>query len=187
MKNYTPWYSIWLTLKLCAKKKTDAFVDDLKIFKEYIGAADELFGNMNSLYTTWHGFNATLAWDGLWNFLREYFQDKLGQPIDDIEVITETFNSSFHKRYENNILVSESAVERIIKIVFSEDKKECLLRISPTLSEKKAHLKSSINNNYTYVGSDPDYKFVITFDFLDNIEHVTLILNNRNVRIEYFE
>lgn len=174
-------------LEVLNQRKSGNFVDDFEIFKEYTSAAEELFSNMESLFATWLGFQATLAWDGLWDFLREYFQNKLGRPIDEIEIITETYNSSFHKRYERNILVSESAVERIVKIIFSEDKKECLLSISPSLSEKKAYLKSTVNNSHTYIGSDPDYKFVITFDFLDSIEHVSLILTNRNVRIEYFE
>ncbi|WP_027137217.1 hypothetical protein [Gaetbulibacter saemankumensis] len=174
-------------LEVLNQRKKGILVNDFNILKEYADAAEEIFPDMSNLTATWPGFQATLAWDGLWDFLREYFQNKLGQSIDNVDVISETYNSSFHKRYENNAFTSESAVERIIKIIFSEDKKECLLSISPTLSEKKAYLKTTENNRYTYIGSDPDYKFVITFDFLDNVEHVTLILTHRNVRIEYFE
>jgi hypothetical protein len=174
-------------LEILTQRKNGFLVNDFNVFQGYMEAAEELFMDLNNLITGWPGFQATLAWDGLWDFLREYFQNKLGKSIDNVNVIAETYNSSFHKRYENNVFISESVVERIIKILFSDDKKECLLGISPTLSEKKAYLKTTENNIYTYIGSDPDYKFVITFDFLDNIEHVTLILTNRNVRIEYFE
>lgn len=174
-------------LEVLNQRKKGVFVDGLLIFKEYTASAGELFSQLNNLTPILPGFIGTLAWDGLWDFLRDYFQSKLGKSIDNIQSITETYSSSYHKRYENDIFISESAVERIVKIIFSEDKKECLLGISPSLSEKKAYLKNVENNIYTYIGSDPDYKFVITFDFLDSIEHVTLILNHRNVRIEYFE
>jgi len=174
-------------LEIMNARKNGFFVNEPLIFQGYMESAEELFPNLNNLVSGWMGFQATLAWDGLWDFLREYFHDKLGVSIDNVSVVSETYNSSFHKRYENNVFNSESEVERIIKIVFSDDKKECLLGISPSLSEKKAYLDNVDNNIYTYLGSDPNYKFVIVFDFLDNIEHVTLILTNRNVRIEYFE
>ena len=174
-------------LEIMKQRKKGVFVNEFMIFTEYTVAAEELFAGLNNLISMWIAFQVTLDWDGLWDFLRGYFQSKFGESIDDVQIVEEIFNSSSHKRYENEVFISNSNVERIVKIMFSEDKKECLFGISPTLSEKKAYLKIVKNNTYTYIGSDPDYKFIITFDFLDSIDHVTLILDSRNIRIEYFE
>ena len=109
---------------------------------------------------------------------------------DDFEKVENNvvyFYSTNHKRFENNVNTSNSRVERSIKIIFSEDKQRALFSISLTLSEKSARLQSVEGNKYSYLGTDPDFSFIIIFDDFENIDHFILKRNDRNLRIEYYD
>ena len=109
------------------------------------------------------------------------------QGIDNVEREVVRFDSFRHIRYENDLFISESEVERKISITFINSKETCQVEISPSLSPKQANLRSVNGNTYSYIGSDPDYLFIIDYDQFDNIEKFSLTLTNRNVRIDYFE
>lgn len=174
-------------LLVMRKKREGMYIDEVKVLTEYSNAAQALIPETPDLKMTLMGYLATLQWDGLWDYLREYFDDKLGIAIDDEIMIRESFNSSFHRRYEDGILVSEDEANRIVSIQFSQDKKECIVRISPTLSDKKAILSSVENSTYTYSGTDPDYKFIICYDIFGSIEKFSLIRTDRELKIDYLE
>lgn len=174
-------------LHVMKQRRKGIAVNQIEVLKEYADSACELIPETPNLMMTLGGYMATLQWDGLWDFLREYFLDKLGIAIDNVSMIGESFNSSFHRRYENGHLTSEDYADRIVSIQFSDDKKECLLRISPTLSDKKAYLYSIEERQHIYNGTDPDYKFIIYYDRFGSIERFSLVRTDRDLRIDYYE
>lgn len=172
---------------LGALNSTQDFIPITSAFTE---AAMELFPGQ---YTEQHAMIATMgvqqnvAWEGMWDFLRDYFQKNHGIQIDDTKTESAIFYSTKHKRYENGVLVSESEVERTINLSFIDDNQELIVSIEPSLSTKKSHL---IFNNETilkYKGYDPDYLFTIKLDNFDEVEQFTLEMPNRRLKIIYFE
>lgn len=174
-------------LQVLKSRQKGIIVNEEKLFYEYLSSASEIFPALQSNYVDPMGYFATLQWDGLWDFLANYFQNNLGVSIDNTEREVVRFDSLRHIRYENDLFISESEVERKISITFTNSKKTCQVAISPSLSPKQANLDSVIGNTFRYIGTDPDYLFVIDYDQFDNIEKFSLTLTNRNVRIDYFE
>jgi hypothetical protein len=172
---------------LGALNSTQDFIPITSAFTE---AAMELFPGQ---YTEQHAMMATMgvqqnvAWEGMWDFLRDYFQKNHGIQIDDTETESAIFYSTKHKRYENGVLVSESEVERTINLNFIDDNQELIVSIEPSLSPKKSHLISNNENILKYKGYDPDYLFTIKLDDFDEVEQFTLEMPNRSLKIVYFE
>lgn len=133
------------------------------------------------------GIPMNVQWEGMWDFLRDYFQKNHGIQIDNIETTPAIFYSTKHKRYENGILISESEVERTINISFINDKKEIVVSIEPSLSPKKGYIINKAQNQMQFKGFDPDYLFTLTFDIFDEVETVVLEMPNRSLKIIYFE
>jgi len=133
------------------------------------------------------GIQQNIAWEGMWDHLRNYFQKNHGLQIDNVETTPTTFYSTTHKRFENNALTLESDVERTINLSFIDDKKEIIVSIEPSLSPKKAYLISNKNSTLKYKGYDPDYLFIITLDEFEEVENFTLEMPNRNLQIIYYE
>lgn len=125
-----------------------------------------------------------VKWDGMWDFLRKYFLENHHIKIDDIETETKDFNSIKHERYEFEQKVSEENIERLVSIDYLDDD-DIMVRISPTLSPKKAFLFSSNNNTHTYNSYDGTYEFIIELDFMEEIEKFILKIPSRQLRIEY--
>lgn len=157
------------------------------VFLNYYGGLTEILPNMERFVTMYPGYVATLQWDGIQDFLREYFLSKFDEKIDDEDYDQMSFFSSRHKRYENDILVSDDYANRKVSFIFTSNQDSCLIGINPTLSEKKTYRTEINGNQHVYVGSDPDFKFIIHYDIYDNIEHFTFIRTDRNLRFEYFE
>jgi len=133
------------------------------------------------------GIQQNVLWDGMWDFLRDYFKKNHGIQIDDVETTPFIFYSTKHKRYENGILTSESEVERTINLNFINDKEELLIGIAPSLSPKKSYRISQTETQAQYKGYDPDYLFTVTYDSYEEVETFTLEMPNRNLKIIYFE
>ncbi|MDY3521946.1 hypothetical protein PG614_09925 [Riemerella anatipestifer] len=164
--------------------------DFIPITSAFTEAAMELFPGQ---YTERHAMMATMgvqqniAWEGMWDFLRDYFQKNHGIRIDDTETEASIFYSTKHKRYENGSLVSESEVERTINLNFIDNNQELVVSIEPSLSPKKSHLISNDGNTLKYKGYDPDYLFTVSFDDFEEVEQFILEMPNRNLKIVYFE
>ena len=127
-----------------------------------------------------------LGWDGMPGFLDEYFYQKHGQrPSGNVERYN--FISSYHKRYEYGTCTQTSSVDREVSLTFTENKNKMSVVITPSLSRKESRLQSKSGSTYTYIGNDPDYRFVVTFDSSDDISHFSLELIPRHLRLEYFE
>lgn len=133
------------------------------------------------------GIQQNVLWDGMWDFLRDYFQKNHGIQIDDVETEPSIFYSNKHKRYENNSLVSESEVERTINLNFIDNKEVLVIGIAPSLSPKKSYKLERNGNSVKYKGDDPDYLFTVTYDDFDEVKQFTLEMPNRGLKIVYFE
>ena len=133
------------------------------------------------------GIQQNVLWDGMWDFLRDYFQKNHGIQIDDVETEPAIFYSNKHKRYENNSLVSESEVERTINLNFIDNKEVLVIGIAPSLSPKKSYKLERNGNSVKYKGDDPDYLFTVTYDDFGEVEQFTLEMPNRGLKIVYFE
>jgi hypothetical protein len=167
----------------------DAYQDFLPIAKAFTDGAMEVFPGytIKEAMAATMGIQQNLTWDGMWDFLRDYFQKNHGIEIDDVETISSIFYSNKHKRYENGILTSESDVERTINLNFINDKEELLVSIAPSLSPKKSYRISSSSYSPQYKGYDPDYLFSIAYDRNSEIISFTLEMPNRSLKIIYFE
>jgi hypothetical protein len=133
------------------------------------------------------GIQQNVLWDGMWDFLRDYFQKNHGIQIDEVETEPAIFYSSKHKRFENNSLVSESEVERTINLNFIDNKEVLVIGIAPSLSPKKSYKLERNGNSVKYRGDDPDYLFTVTYDDFDEVDQFTLEMPNRGLKIVYFE
>ena len=180
-------------LEIALAKKSGIFYDTKNIFSKYtyaaIDAIPEYANEVNDpKYSIMYiGFQATAEWDGLWNFLRDYFESKVGIKIDNEERKIYRFDSSVHNRYENDNLVMTSDVLRKVEINLSQDLKNAQFNISESLSNKEGNLISVKGNKYIYVGTDPDFMFEFLLDSFGNIELFSLTRTDRNLRIDYLE
>jgi hypothetical protein len=180
-------------LEIAQAKKNGMSYDTKKLFIEYTQAAIEAIPEYakevnDPRYSTMYvGFAATAEWDGLWNFLRDYFESKLGVKIDNESRKIIRFDSSVHNRYENGNLVTTSEALRKVEINLSQDLKNAQFSISESLSNKEGNLISVKGNKYIYVGTDPDFMFEFVLDSFGNIELFSLTRTDRNLRIDYLE
>jgi hypothetical protein len=133
------------------------------------------------------GFAATAEWDGLWTFLRDYFNNNLGIKIDNVQMKYLRFDSSSHSRFEAGEHISTSEIERKVTVALSEDMRTAQFEISLTLSNKEARLLQKLGNDYIYIGTDPDFRFEFSLDLFGNIESFVLMRTDRDLRIEYYE
>lgn len=182
-------------LEVLQAKKSGRHVDEFNVLADYSSIANELFPQLNfQPEALLFGYQATIQWDGLWEFLQNYFISKLGWNIDENNLLIERFDSSSHTREEFGQFVSKSDVIRKVEIIFSENRKIMLVNIATPdqgffegLSEKKAILEFENGHKKVYRGVDPDYKFTIVYDVFGTIEKFILELLPRHLRITYHE
>jgi len=180
-------------LEIAKAQKNNLNYDTEKIYFEYMQSALEAIPEFDKVVNDprysmlYLGFAATAEWDGLWNFLSEYFESNLGIKIGAESMKTLRFDSSIHNRYENGMHVSSGESIRKVIIVVSPDMKNAQFSISESLSNKEGNLFSVSENNYIYIGTDPDFKFEFVLDNYGNVEIFNLIRKDLNLRIEYLE
>jgi hypothetical protein len=180
-------------LEIAKAKRNHLPYDTKKMFDEYTQAALAVIPEYRKevgdprYATMYFGFAATAEWDGLWNFLREYFDSKLGVNIDNAKRITLRFDSSSHNRYENGKLVAHSEVLRKVIISLDQNMNNAQFSISESLSNKEGNLVSITGNKYLYIGIDTDFKFEFDLDSYGNIESFSLFRTDMNLRIDYIE
>ncbi len=180
-------------LEIATAKKKGLPYNTRKLFLEYTLAALEAIPEYSKEVEDpryegmYFSFQMTAEWDGLWNFLRDYFETNLGISIDNETRKIFRFDSSIHKRFENNVLITTSQAPRKITINLSEDLKNAQFSISESLSNKEANIYRIIDNKYVYIGTDPDFMFEFLLDDFNNIEKFSLTRTDRNLRIEYLE
>lgn len=124
-----------------------------------------------------------LGWNGMPGFLEDYFYKKHGQGSTQCERID--FFSDNHTRYENNHYVNSSEVDRQISLVFTNNRRSLAVSITPSLSRKEASFLRKEGKDLYYVGTDPDYSFVVRINENDEVELFILILKSKSLKIEY--
>lgn len=175
-------------LEVLQAKKSGRHVDEFNVLADYSSIANELFPQLNfQPEAVLFGYQATIQWDGLWEFLQEFFASKLGWSIDIEEVISERFDSASHTREQYGQFVSKSDIKRKVELLFKDEKRTVVVRISESLSEKKAFLESVNGNRKVYRGTDQDYRFTIVYDDFGTIEEFVLELIPSSLRITYHE
>jgi len=155
----------------------------------FTSAAQELFKEYTSDRAVIGSFGIlqNIEWEGMWDFLRNYFNKNHALIIDGIELENITFYSTVHRRYESDEIVSESPAERVVNLVFTNNRKDVLVSVEPTLSAKAANLASTNSNVSIYNGVDPDYRFTIEFDLFGEVDKFTMELLPRELKIIYLE
>jgi hypothetical protein len=182
-------------LEVLNSRKSGSIVNDYEVLKDYANIAKELIPYFSfNTEAVLFGYQATLQWDGIWDFIRNYFRNTLGSNIDEVKLEIERFDSSSHTREQFGQLVSKSEVNRKVEIIFSENKRTILVSIATPelgvlggLSEKKAILEIENEHNKVYRGIDPDYRFTIVYDRFGTIEEFILDILTRSLRIIYHE
>ncbi len=175
-------------LEVLQAQKSGQYINSFEVLVDYSNAANELIPQLNFQPEVVHfGYQATLQWDGLLVFLQNFFSSKLGWSIDVDEVASERFDSSSHTREEFGRFVSKSDVKRKVELMFKDDKRTVVVRISETLTDKKAILESVNGNRKVYRGTDPDYRFTLVYDPFGSVEEFILELLPRSLRITYHE
>lgn len=168
----------------------NATQDFIPITKAFTEGAMELFPQHyreREAAVATMGIHQNVAWEGMWDFLRDYFQKNHGIQIDDVEATPLIFYSTKHERYENGNLVTTSEVERTINLNFIDNKEEIIVSVEPTLSPKKGYVVSKNEMQLQYKGYDPDYLFTINLDEFEEVETFILEIPKRNLKIIYIE
>lgn len=164
--------------------------DIVPIAKSFTDAALELFPQNythREAIIALQGISNNVMWEGMWDYLRDYYQKNHGWSIDDVQTDNIIFYSSKHERIENGSLTSESQVARTININRIEDTDEIIVSIEPSLSPKKGFLKESEERMQIYNGYDPDFRFYIYYDEFGEIEKFILERTDRNLQLHYYE
>lgn len=170
--------------------KTRQAYKAIEITQYFINSAKALVPEYNDARAAIAQFGVmqNIGWDGMWEFLKNYFMSNHGYSIDgDVSTESKIFYSTRHERYEFNNRVADTPADRTIDLLFTEERKIILVNVQPTLSAKKGNLIERSNGKLIYLGSDPDYRFTVLFDEIDEINKFILEMPNRNLRIEYFE
>ena len=175
-------------LEVLQAQRSGQIIDEFEVLTGYANAANELIPQLNfQPEVVFFGYQATIQWDGLWEFIQNYFSSKLDWSIDVEELVTERFDSASHTREEFGQFVSKSDIKRKVELMFNDDKNTLVVRISESLSDKKAILECVNGNHRVYRGTDPDYRFTIVYDPFGSIEEFILELLPRSLRITYHE
>jgi len=157
--------------------------------KAFVDAATEMFAEYGpaEAIPALNGIDINIGWEGMWDHLREYFQKNHGISIDNTDIEGLTFYSNRHQRFENENFVSESEVERIVKVTLIDGGEEIMVEIVPSLTPKKGHKISSQGSRRVFNGYDTDYRFSFELDQFDEIKNFRLEILPRKIRIDYFE
>lgn len=126
-----------------------------------------------------------LGWSEMPAFLDNYFSEKHVQTLNEDKEIFD-FMSISHERYVNGFMVAGSKVDRNIKIVCWNNRKDMTIEIFPTLSLKKSHLENKFDNLYIYRGEDSDYIFEVKYDEFDDITYVSVSLLSRHLKLSFY-
>lgn len=126
-----------------------------------------------------------ISYAGMWDFLRNYYQEKHQWAIDNTEVDIEIFDSGCHQRYQWGIPDEPTPAIRKVILNFTNERKDMTVRVEPTLSEKKAHLINRNGNEAEYKGYDPDYSFYIKYNNFGGIDRFIVEMHPRGIKIVY--
>lgn len=127
------------------------------------------------------GIEQNLAWEGLWDFLTDYFRKNHGIIIEEGETVPLVFFCSRETRYEDGILVSDSEVDKTIYINFTSGKKKVIITIEPDYPPQKGIFYSREDKILKFRDHETDSLYTIVFDDYDEVESLTLVQENMEV------
>lgn len=164
--------------------------DYYPIANAFINAAKELlpeYFSEEEAIVVMTGIEQNIAWDGMWDFLEDYFQSKHGIKIDDSETSTLIFFSERQKKYEHGFLIEDAKNDKTIYLNFDSKMEKILVSIDPDLPENEAILISKGKKIFRYRNEENSHIFSINFDDFDEVESVVLDLPDQNTEIIYLE
>ncbi len=164
--------------------------DYYPIAKAFINAAKELLPEYftdEDAELAMMGIEQNLAWEGMWEFLIDYFQKQHGIKITNNDSTPLFFFSARQKKYEFGILTSDTDAEKTVSIIFSNDYSEVVVDIESDLPVIKGYLLSKEKNQLKYRNDKLNYVFTITFDEYEDVESFVIDMVDQNSEVIYFE
>jgi hypothetical protein len=96
-----------------------------------------------------------------------------------------TFQSINHKRFENKVQISHDYVPRLVILDYTNNGHTVNVSVAPTLTPKEARLIRDVNNVLYYQGIDPDYRFEVETNNINQLIRVSVIRTDRNLELRY--
>ena len=162
--------------------------DYLPIAQSFIRAAKELlpeyFGK-DDAETVMVGIEQNLAWEGMWEFLVDYFEKNHGIKIDGKESRPILFFSDKQQTYESGLLVKEIDEEKTVFISFTLNKQMIRVKIDPDLPPQKGVLVSRDKHTLKY--KNEDYYFTVQYDEYNEVDSFVLDKLDENQEVFYLE
>lgn len=161
-----------------------------KIANDFINAANDLlpeYFDKEEAEIVLTGIEQNLAWDGMWEFLVDYFEKNHGIKIEEDEPPPVIFFSDRQQKYEEGELISETEDEKTIYISFSQNKKEVKVKIDHELPTKKGILVSKDGLSYIYKNEKLNYTFTIQYDDYEEVASLTINFEDEDLEVIYLE
>lgn len=161
-----------------------------KIANDFIYAAKELlpeYFDEEEAEIVLTGIEQNLAWEGMWEFLVDYFEKNHGIRIEDDEPPPVIFFSDRQQKFEDGELISETEDEKTIYISFTKNYKEVKVKIEHELPTKKGKLASKDEETLIYKNDKLNYTFTIKYDDYEEIESLSINFEDENLEIVYLE
>ncbi|MFW6310079.1 MAG: hypothetical protein ACOC1D_03170 [Prolixibacteraceae bacterium] len=160
------------------------------IAHSFINAAKELLPEYFSdeeAEMVMKGIEQNLEWDGIWNFLKDYFTANHGIHIENDESVPIIFFSERQETFKNGILLAQSKRETTIFINFDKDYRYVMVKIDPDLPRQKGILISRDENTLQYKSLNKHYIFTIHYDEYDEVKEFIFEDIGRQTEIHYYE
>lgn len=160
------------------------------IAHSFIDAAKELLPEYISdeeIEMVMTGIEQNLQWDGIWNFLVDYFRENHDIQIDYAESIPLIFFSERQETFEDGILQATSEKGVTIFLNFNEGHRYLLVKIDPDLPRQKGVLTSREENSFNYKSLNKHYSFTVIYDEYDEVAEFIFEDIGRQTEIHYYE
>ena len=160
------------------------------IAHSFINAAKELLPEYISdeeAEVVMTGIEQNLNWDGIYNFLVDYFRENHGIHIDVNESIPLIFFSERQETYENGVLLAQSEREITIFINFDKGHRYLLVKIDPDLPRQKGILTSREEKTLIYRSLNKHYNFTVIYDEYDEVKEFIFEDIDRQNKTHYSE
>lgn len=164
--------------------------DYYPIARAFVQAAKQLlpeYFNRDEEEVVLLGIEENLAWDGMWEFLIDYFQENHGIKIDGKELRPVLFFSDKQKTYESALLVEEVEKEKTVFIGFSLNRQKMRVKIDPDLPSTKCILVQENKKILKYKNEKLNYYFTINYDEYNEVESFVWDKLDENKEIIYLE
>ena len=160
------------------------------IASSFIGAARELLPEYFSeaeAESAMISIEQNLSWDGMWDFLTDYFRENHGMIIEDDESIPVIFFSERQETFEDGILLMTTEKEKTIFINFSKDHHQVTVKIDPDLPLQEGILTAREGRVLKYKNKEKHYFFTIHYDEFNEVKSFVFEDFENHTEIFYYE